>query len=268
MTFRSRTVFHLRSLPALLPAFLLLFSSPLPAADFDLFERGRGASGGAETKPAKGNRPKPKPNRPANKKKGVDKPFVLRGTARLGRHYSAVIETPKGEDIRVVWDGGAPVTIPGYDGFRVSKIDPREVVVLLPPEVDCVDVAEAGLRCNSKGNAATLSLAWRNATPPKASAKEKGAAKVGGKKAGDAGKKGDKAKENPFLSALRRASEGKEVDHQEGMSDEEKKLDDELRKKRAERYKNFKPKVIRDDEVPPGMKVVRTPFGDRLVPLK
>ncbi|MFK5969074.1 MAG: hypothetical protein QM487_02990, partial [Candidatus Marithrix sp.] len=38
--------------------------------------------------------------------------------------------------------------------------------------------------------------------------------------------------------------------------------------KRKEIYKNFKRKVIKDEDVPPGMRVVRTPFGDRLVPIK
>ncbi len=36
--------------------------------------------------------------------------------------------------------------------------------------------------------------------------------------------------------------------------------------KLKEVYKNFKRKVIKDEDVPPGMRVVRTPFGDRLVP--
>ncbi|RKZ51643.1 MAG: hypothetical protein DRR16_00970 [Candidatus Parabeggiatoa sp. nov. 3] len=39
-------------------------------------------------------------------------------------------------------------------------------------------------------------------------------------------------------------------------------------KKRKELYKNFKKRVIKDEDVPAGMRVVRTPFGDRLVPLK
>jgi len=40
------------------------------------------------------------------------------------------------------------------------------------------------------------------------------------------------------------------------------------RKKRQKLYKNFKKQVIKDKDVPPGMRVVRTPFGDRLVPKK
>ena len=46
-----------------------------------------------------------------------------------------------------------------------------------------------------------------------------------------------------------------------------KKRDKNL-EKRKEIYKNFKRKVIKDEDVPPGMRVVRTPFGDRLVPIK
>jgi len=39
-------------------------------------------------------------------------------------------------------------------------------------------------------------------------------------------------------------------------------------KRGDQRKKQFKRKVIKDDEVPPGMRVVHTPFGDRLVPIK
>ncbi|MDM8557892.1 hypothetical protein [Candidatus Parabeggiatoa sp. HSG14] len=42
----------------------------------------------------------------------------------------------------------------------------------------------------------------------------------------------------------------------------------EDRKKRRQLYKNFKRKIIKDEDVPQGMRVVRTPFGDRLVPVK
>ncbi|RKZ37555.1 MAG: hypothetical protein DRQ49_16035 [Gammaproteobacteria bacterium] len=40
------------------------------------------------------------------------------------------------------------------------------------------------------------------------------------------------------------------------------------RAKLREQFKGFKKKVIKDEDVPPGMRVVRTPFGDRLVPKK
>ncbi len=49
------------------------------------------------------------------------------------------------------------------------------------------------------------------------------------------------------------------------VSKKQKKRD---KKKRQQQYKGFKRKVIKDEEVPPGMRVVRTPFGDRLVPKK
>jgi len=39
-------------------------------------------------------------------------------------------------------------------------------------------------------------------------------------------------------------------------------------KRGDQRKKQFKRKVIKDDDVPPGMRVVHTPFGDRLVPIK
>ncbi len=39
-------------------------------------------------------------------------------------------------------------------------------------------------------------------------------------------------------------------------------------KKRQEKYKKFRKKIIEDHEIPEGMRRVRTPFGDRLVPIK
>jgi hypothetical protein len=50
------------------------------------------------------------------------------------------------------------------------------------------------------------------------------------------------------------------------VSKKPKKRDN--KKKRKQQYKGFKRKVIKDEDVPPGMRVVRTPFGDRLVPKK
>jgi hypothetical protein len=47
---------------------------------------------------------------------------------------------------------------------------------------------------------------------------------------------------------------------------EERKRQEEELKKRQELYKNFQKQVIKDEDVPPGMRVVRTPFGDRLIP--
>jgi len=38
--------------------------------------------------------------------------------------------------------------------------------------------------------------------------------------------------------------------------------------KRRKAYQGFKKRVIKDEDVPPGMRVIRTPFGDRLVPIK
>jgi hypothetical protein len=43
---------------------------------------------------------------------------------------------------------------------------------------------------------------------------------------------------------------------------------EQARKRREERRKKFQRKVIKDEDVPPGMRVVHTPFGDRLVPIK
>jgi hypothetical protein len=42
---------------------------------------------------------------------------------------------------------------------------------------------------------------------------------------------------------------------------------EERQRQRAERLSNFEPVRINDGDVPPGMEVVRTPFGDRLVPV-
>jgi hypothetical protein len=37
---------------------------------------------------------------------------------------------------------------------------------------------------------------------------------------------------------------------------------------RAERLEQFQVERIADDQIPPGMRRVRTPFGDRLVPVR
>jgi hypothetical protein len=62
------------------------------------------------------------------------------------------------------------------------------------------------------------------------------------------------AAHNPFLGP------GRE------LTPEEAKQREEEFKKRQQVYSQFQRTVIKDEDVPPGMRVVRTPFGDRLVP--
>ncbi|WP_459869497.1 hypothetical protein [Endothiovibrio diazotrophicus] len=154
--------------------------------------------------------------------------------------------------MKLRWQPGDVVDVPGFEGYQVSSIRPREVRLVYPEGVECSDVLESGVRCMAGNQSAILSLVRRNAkSPPKSSKPLQKAALA-------------QPAANPFQAALERARAGKSAPVDEEVARKQAK---ELAERR-EKYRDFKPKKINPDEVPPGMKVVHTPFGDRLVPEK
>lgn len=233
----------------------LCATQPAYAEEVDLFSPNRGAEPVAEAPAKPVSRPKPAKSRPKPKKRG-GKPFVLRGTTRIASRYSAVLQTPTGGDVVVRWRSGEVAAVPGFDGYNVSRVAPREVRLTYPEGSECDDKIDLGVRCLSGGRTAILSLVRRSAkAAPKPVQRP---AKAGEKKPPAA---------NPFQAALDRARSANPAGSDPGNEELEKKRAAE-RTARAEKYRNFKPKKINPDEVPAGMKVVHTPFGDRLVPEK
>lgn len=232
------------------------------AKDLTLFEPGRGGGVSAPppSKPA-ARVPAKKVGRPGAAVK--QKNFILRGTSRLGHRYTAILENLNArEDIVVSWQPGFQITVPGGDGYRLVHVSARKAQLIYPLDSPCKESDKKnGVTCSQDGRMATLTLTRRNPTAPR---KPPVAKKVALKKDGKA--ETVKKTGNPFIDAINKSRKNQPAPPP--PSPELLKAREEARKKMAERYKDFKPKVIDPKDVPSGMKIVHTPFGDRLVPEK
>ena len=144
--------------------------------------------------------------------------------------------------VQVEYQGGDSVPIPGYVGYRLVSVGSREVSISYPPSAPCVNAEDQGVRCRSEGQG-TLSL--RTAAPVVVASTEGQEAQAEGEQ------EAAEQNENPFAAALRAAAQNEAAANGRPRGNGQR----------------FEPRRIPPDEVPPGMRVVRTPFGDRLVEL-
>jgi hypothetical protein len=170
-------------------------------------------------------------------------PFSLIGTSRVGSRWRALVRSPSGEVVSVELDPQVPVVIPGYPGYMVSAANTRELVVLHPASSPCVERTDKGVSCAS-GTEARLSIATATALAPAQPAPAADATAVSEPIPSEV------SPDNPFAAALRAAreraeSEGVPVQVMEG--------------------ERFRPRRIDPSEVPEGSRLIRTPFGDRII---
>lgn len=170
-------------------------------------------------------------------------PFSLIGTSRIGSRWRALVRSPSGEVVSVALDPNVPVAIPGYPDYMVSAANTRELVVLHPASSPCVERTDKGVSCTS-GTEARLSIATATALAPAQPAPAADAT------AASEPIPSDVSADNPFAAALRAAreraeSEGVPVQVMEG--------------------ERFRPRRIDPSEVPEGSRLIRTPFGDRII---
>lgn len=182
--------------------------------------------------------------------------FTLRSSSRFGDEYHSVLTGKNGESIVVTWNTGANVGLTGYSGYSVVNVTSRELTLRLPASDRCIPMEGAGVRC-SGDNIAVLSLANKsplqnNGTTPQPNQ----AVAVTGDNI-VVGVQGQPVFINPFTGVTEEASQ---------ESNAELVGREQRARNRAERLSQFEPVRISEQEIPPGMRLVRTPFGDRLVP--
>lgn len=217
---------------------IVLFYYPVYA--FDLFDKNRGQPP-VTVQPPPITPPEVKiPTPPPAPKPIVPPPpqrdFVLQGTARLGNKWLAVLQAPDGKPIIQEWENNARTPLKDHPEYAVVKIEARKVTLAYPNNSPCQKSnVQKGIQCQQNGQVASLSLRWRDAIKPPPTPK-------------------------PVQPVVKPPATGQKLTPSEIQRREAE------RKKRQELYKNFKRKVIKDEDVPPGMRVIRTPFGDRLVP--
>ncbi len=166
--------------------------------------------------------------------------FTLVGTSRIGSRYSATLAASNGKVVVVNGSPGSVQEIPDHPGYRIVDIGSRRVSIANPGGIPCIATPDKGVACDANG-VSLLSLATAAPVAAPAGAVVDPAAPA----------PESDIPENPFAAALRAAAQN-----------EANARGDTGNATAAER---FQPRRIAPEDVPPGMRVVRTPFGDRLV---
>lgn len=218
---------------------------------FDLFdpERGQEKTPQPEPQPVAPPPVNTPPPPPPPKPKGPQQDFTLIGTSQIGDKYSAILQAPDGKTFVQSFPKEGRTPIDGYPNYYLLSVGSRQVQIEYPGDAPCqTSKMQKGVNCYSGGAKARLDLVRKGAIdippPPPPPPSE-----------------GDTTNQNP-LAALLQPNQPVE------LSPEEQQRREEELERRREIYKNFKRQVIKEEDVPPGMRVVRTPFGDRLVPDK
>jgi hypothetical protein len=160
------------------------------------------------------------------------------GTSRIGSKQIALLKHLGGGVVKVSLTGVGNA-IPGHDLYSVVNYGAGQVALRYTASVPCGDFAEQGISCDPQTNIATLRLRSAEAV----ASKEKAEIALG-EAAELAGTALDTPR-NPFAALRDRARNGNTAD--------------------PSLQGRFQPRRIDPADVPPGARVVPTPFGDRLV---
>jgi hypothetical protein len=189
------------------------------------------------------------PNRPNRESRAtMSEPiFTLVGTSRIGDRRSAILRHQSGEIVRVSTELESTTQIAGYESFSAFEVGAGTLSVLYPSNILCVEHKPKGVSCSNASNTALLELVNAQAlarTEPISNA-------VGGSLNSNPETSGSGAAVgNPF-EALRTGRAADSNPDRDSAGDA--------------RSGRFTPRRINPADVPSGMRVVSTPFGDRLV---
>lgn len=212
---------------------LLLKVVPISAQDLNLFEPVEIPNNGANPSAAEIREQRNLPNTPA---------FTLLGTSRIGSKLKASLVDNNGEVVQVVMSDADSTPIPGHSGYNLVRVGSRSVAIRQPTNTPCVAASDKGVECSSDGLA---QLSLTTAAPPTAVASADSNDEI-------AAANGEEEPDNPFAAALRAAAQNESATRGRGG--------------RAINER-FEVRRIAPEDIPEGQRVVRTPFGDRLVDL-
>ena len=160
--------------------------------------------------------------------------FTLVGTSRIGASYIVVLEDRENEIISTTLSEGSTAVITDYPEFTIVGISAGVVSVEYPSGLDCIEYNSQGVTCSSPR---TARLSLTNAAPLAIQNRTTNSLNLNESNATE------DIMSNPFEALLERAADpGAETP-----------------------VGSFEPVRINPSDVPPGMRVVSTPFGDRLV---
>lgn len=200
------------------------------------------------------------PQRLVETARGVPQ-FTLIGTSQLGDRRRARLRTAEGESISVELSASGSTPIPGYPGYRIDEAGHRHLVVQHPASAPCSEFSAQGVSC-ADDHISHLRLMTAQAIQPAAPVEEERRSRRGRGQAADAegqepGLTRQEARraappDNPFAAALRAARERGDAPPA-------------TRTARPAEGERFQPRRIDPSQVPEGARLVRTPFGDRIV---
>jgi len=189
----------------------------------------------------------PQPRRNREDRAAMNEPqFTLVGTSRIGNSWKATLRTRTGETVVVEGAPDGRVPVPGHPGYHLTGVEGRRVAIDYPASDGCTEFSEKGVSCTSD-NVGALSLTTAAAVVV-AEADRNG---NGDRRNNEESQADGSAEEpsNPFAAALRAAAN---------------QTPEDAANRRAEAQR-FQMRRIDPSEVPPGQRLVRTPFGDRLI---
>lgn len=249
----------------LIVASALAFTTTVSAQDLTLFEQ-------IDADPIAAEQPaQPMPGMGMGMPQNGQPAFTLRGTSRFGDEYTTTLVNRNGEPVKVKWHQGETAVVPGFDGFSIVGVDSRNVSLVHPAFDSCIVAEQVGVRC-SDGNTAVLSMATAvplaiNGTPPQSQLQDQPSFGIPSNavqgRLDPATAVYDGQAQQVFINPFNGQAEP--VNQQ---TPEEMAARAERQQRRAERLNQLEAVRIDPRDVPPGMRLLRTPFGDRLVPAR
>ena len=171
--------------------------------------------------------------------------FTLVGTSRIGGQYSVILQHRSGENVVIKATTNRAVQIPEHTNYSVQNIGAGSVSLRYPGGVPCEPFLEQGVSCDSATGMATLELA--NGAPL-ASARTELTVTDEAAEGESLVSEDSNAPSIPFEAIREARANGNPAAQQSDP-----------------RQNRFSPRRIAPEDVPPGQRVVSTPFGDRLV---
>ncbi|MEY4642153.1 MAG: hypothetical protein RLZZ227_2147 [Pseudomonadota bacterium] len=192
--------------------------------------------------------------------------YTLRSLSRFGAQYQAILINRAGEISKLAWQEGESPQILNSGGFTVASVGPSSLSLQHPPGDACVAAITSGVTCVT-GDRSELRLTVAAPLPPTVAAIPM---QPGGPfSEGQMGPmpvdpamepQPDQVFINPFSGEAEVMPQVSEQERADRMARQQL---------RAERLRQFEQSALIDDaDIPPGMQRVRTPFGDRLVPVR
>ncbi len=171
--------------------------------------------------------------------------FTLLGTSRIGSRYSAIVQHRSGDTVLVKADASGNTPIEDHEGYTIVNMSAGKIFIRYPGSNPCIEFSERGVRCNEAANIAELVLA--NGEPLASSSPASNVSDQSAREPVVENTNADPA--NPFEALRNGQAVRNGVVTQDGNRGNGR----------------FTPRRINPEDVPEGMRIVATPFGDRLV---